>query len=209
LIQLPPRAAPIGALLAVICVAIGAAVTFIGAPHLDQVLVDRAADLRDGWFGQLMTWLSDVGYARWLGPLVLVLSIFTGLVVRRWDAALVLALSVPLAALCSRVLKESFERARPSDGVDLLIAGFSMPSGHATTSSAFAVSLLLVITHPLGRRVALVVLPAFALLVGVSRVVLGAHYPSDVIAGFCLGTGVALLVGRGVSAWRRAPRITS
>ena len=190
----PARAVPIGALLLAISAIIGAAVTYVGEPEVDEVLVRNAVDLRGGWFGDVMVALSDVGWARWLIPAAIVVSLWLGVRERRWRAALIVAMATPAAAVVSRVLKESFERARPAGGVDLLIDGFSMPSGHSASSAAFAVSLLVVITHPRLRRVALVVLPLFVLLVGVSRVVLGAHYPSDVLAGFCSGAGAALLV---------------
>lgn len=188
----------LGALLLVIAIAIGAAVTYLGEPPFDDWASREARTLRDGWFGQLMVWLSDVGYARWLIPAAIVVSVAYGVALRRWRDALVIAMGTTVAAVVTRLLKETFDRTRPSEGVDLLFAGFSMPSGHATSSAAF-VTTLLVATHR-GRyhRAAQVLGGAFALLVGLSRVVLGAHYPSDVIAGFCSGVGVALLVAAAV-----------
>ncbi|HSB79589.1 MAG TPA: phosphatase PAP2 family protein [Candidatus Methylomirabilis sp.] len=64
----------------------------------------------------------------------------------------------------------------------------SFPSGHATT--AFATALILSFWYP--RYTSLFL--TLAVLVGLSRVVLGAHFPSDVLAGAVLGTGVALVV---------------
>lgn len=185
----------LGASLLVVAILIGLAVTLVGAPPFDPVLVRDAAALRDGWFGQLMTWLSDVGYARWLIPAAGVVAVAYGLALRRWRDGLLIAFGVTTASVVTRLLKESFDRARPPEGVELLVAGFSMPSGHATSSAAFATTLILA-THAGGRahRVLRVVGPLFALLVGLSRVVLGVHYPSDVVAGFCSGVGVALLV---------------
>lgn len=188
----------LGALLLAIAITIGTAVTFLGAPAFDHWAVAEARALRDGWFGQLMLWLSDVGYARWLIPAAMVISLVFGIALRRWRDALVIAFGTTLAAVVTRLLKETFDRARPEDGVDLLVAGFSMPSGHATSAAAFATSLVIATHQGRGNRVLLLVGVAFVLLVGVSRVVLGVHYPSDVVAGFCSGTGVALLVAAGV-----------
>lgn len=197
-----------GALLLAIAIVIGAAVTFVGEPRFDERIVTEARDLRDGWFGQLMAWLTHVGYALWLVPASLVVSLALGLVLRRWRDALVVALATSVATVVTRVLKETFERVRPEGGVDVLVAGFSMPSGHATSSAAFATSIVLA-THRGGarHRAVLTVLALLALLVGVSRVVLGAHYPSDVVAGFCSGTGVALLVAGIIGSM--PPRTTS
>lgn len=64
---------------------------------------------------------------------------------------------------------------------------FSFPSGHTLHAVAFAV-VTLAYFPPLGE-----VLAVFALLTGVVRMVLGLHYPSDVLAGVALGGGVALL----------------
>lgn len=64
----------------------------------------------------------------------------------------------------------------------------SFPSGHATT--AFATALILAFWYP--RQTGLFL--GLAVLVGLSRVVLGAHFPSDVLAGAVLGTGIALVV---------------
>ena len=196
----PRRTVAPGALLVAATIVIGSAVTFVGAPPIDEAAVREARSLRDGWFYRLMLWLSDVGYSRWLIPAALVVSLPLGVLRARWRDALIVAFATTTAAVVTRVLKETFERARPSDGVDLLVAGFSMPSGHSSSSAAFVASLLIVTRHPRARRVAWAVLPLFALLVGVSRVVLGAHYPSDVVAGFCSGVGVTLLVASAVRA---------
>jgi len=75
----------------------------------------------------------------------------------------------------------------------------SFPSGHATT--AFALAALLALWYPRWAAGFL----ALAGLVGLSRVVLGAHFPSDVLAGAALGMGVALVVHGRVPGLRRSP----
>jgi len=83
----------------------------------------------------------------------------------------------------------------PCNPMDYAHASF--PSGHATT--AFALAALLVLWYPRWAAGFL----ALAGLVGLSRVVLGAHFPSDVLAGAALGTAVALIVHAKVPGLRR------
>jgi undecaprenyl-diphosphatase len=98
--------------------------------------------------------------------------------------------SVALSGLIANLLKRSLGRARPehfTDGGIVHFAPFSgssfesFPSGHATTFGALAVCLCL-----LAPRFRFGFLIAGCWL-AMTRVIIGAHYPSDVIAGFCFG----------------------
>lgn len=88
------------------------------------------------------------------------------------------------------------QRARPvvEDAV-ARAPGFSFPSGHAANTAA-ATTAVVILVWPLlgstGRRIAVVTGAALVLVTGVDRVMLGVHYPSDVLGGFLLGTGLVL-----------------
>jgi len=71
--------------------------------------------------------------------------------------------------------------------------GYSFPSGHAfniAVVSTVLVFLLWPLLSVAGRRIAVVVAVVVALVVGLDRMFLGVHFPSDVLAGFVLGVGI-------------------
>jgi undecaprenyl-diphosphatase len=123
--------------------------------------------------------------------------------VRRWPPfrTLVPALSLAITSVVTEIAKRAFGRARPPVEWHLVDApGRSFPSGHASNAAAFlvAVGLALVWRSRLSRRTKLATVLPIGLvvgLVGASRVVLGVHWPSDVVAGWLLGGAVAGAVG--------------
>lgn len=113
---------------------------------------------------------------------------------RRRAAAYLLAARL-VAVVVAFLLKESVRRARPVLPHPVAHAsGFSFPSGHAVGSAALYASLAVAIGPrvPRSARVALGVVPP--VVVAATRVLLGVHFPSDVVAGLFLGWAVALLV---------------
>lgn len=117
---------------------------------------------------------------------------------RRWRHAAVLLGTVLLAEISSETMKALYSRPRP----DLVPHGSyvysaSFPSGHSTASAATFLTLAVLISslEPERRSKALVYGLALTLLVavGFSRVYLGVHWPSDVLAGWCLGAAWAFL----------------
>jgi membrane-associated phospholipid phosphatase len=110
---------------------------------------------------------------------------------RRADALLVV-LAYAGAELLTALFKNTFDRARPEfHDPGLSFATFSFPSGHSSVSAAVygAVAVVLVRTAKTTRARVGIVLGAAALVLAIafSRVYLGAHYLSDVLAGLSLG----------------------
>lgn len=95
-------------------------------------------------------------------------------------------------------MKRFFLRARPDAALRLVKqGGFSFPSGHSVTSVIFyGLSIYLLNKHCKNeklRKVLTVVCAFLALAIGPSRIYVGVHWPTDVLAGWCIG-GMVLLV---------------
>ncbi|MDQ6894653.1 MAG: phosphatase PAP2 family protein [Acidobacteriota bacterium] len=129
--------------------------------------------------------------------------------VRRRDRRAVFALLGVFMAeeLMNFVLKHLVERPRPTLFEEIAtLHTYSFPSGHAMTSAAVygIIGVVLAREHRRLRRAIAVAAPALVFLVGVSRVFLGVHWPTDVLAGWAAGT-ILMLIGCAVFFFPRRP----
>lgn len=109
----------------------------------------------------------------------------------RWREGVMLVTAVNGAGLLNIILKNIIQRPRPDVPPLVTATGYSFPSGHAMLSMAFYGMLAYILLREVGgtgRKAAVLAgFAAFVLLIGVSRVYLGVHYPTDVLAGFAAG----------------------
>ena len=136
------------------------------------------------------------GYA--VLTLIVMLTTLYLLLESRIKTALLLVSSIISGTLLVSILKIGFDRPRP-DLVDQLThaTSSSFPSGHATSSALVYLTLSLLLAQAVRhRRLKLFLIASgvfIAILVGCSRVYLGVHWPSDVVAGWCLGAAWAMI----------------
>ena len=159
--------------------------------------------MRDHAGGPAMrTTMLDITALGGTAVLTLVTVAVTGflIVVRKAATAGFVAASVTGGALLSFALKLVFSRPRP-DLVEHLVYvdTSSFPSGHAANSAVVYLTLGMLLASTQERHAPRIYLISVAILltlaIGVSRVYLGVHWPSDVIAGWCAGAAWAGLCG--------------
>lgn len=142
-----------------------------------------------------------------LGGVVAISSLTGALIIyllykRRKYAALMMAFGVGGAAVINLILKSIFERTRPDLWTQIITeVSFSFPSGHAMGSSALALSIILILWRTKWRTISIVIGSFYVLIIGLTRLYLGVHYPTDVIGGWLMSLGWIVLVASFIFHW--------
>jgi undecaprenyl-diphosphatase len=168
-----------------------AVLTFLRMPE------DTSTPIGPSWLLNALTDITALGGYAVLTLLTIAAALYRLLRNDR-AGALVIAAAVASGAILGNLLKLGFDRPRP-DIVEHLThaASSSFPSGHATLAAVTYLTLgaLIARGQPDRRLKALVLGGAIliTILVGFSRIYLGVHWPTDVLAGWCLGAAWAAL----------------
>ncbi len=148
----------------------------------------------------ILTWLhsqssspidSALRWATYAGGMFVIVPIGVGVFAalrrrRRADAWFLVA-AVAGSEILNLALKLAFHRERPSEAWSAAAAGYAFPSGHAMSSLVFYGALAALAWHSRWRWTVCAGSALLVVVVGTSRLALGVHYPSDVIAGWCAG----------------------
>jgi membrane-associated phospholipid phosphatase len=176
---------------------------------LDTALREWAIENRSTGWTVTLTVVSMLGSSLVLAPVAVVLAMVLGMRGHRADALLV-SLTTLGAILLGPLLKSVIERPRPDRDHLVEVNSWAYPSGHSLTSMA-VIGLLVVLTvrYVESRRWRVTAVVAGGLLVvsvGISRVYLGVHWPTDVLAGWLIGAmwlGLCLIL---IAEQRRSPQ---
>jgi undecaprenyl-diphosphatase len=182
-------------------------------PVLDDRLRSALHSRASPGLTRVMIAASRYGGPGWLAPLGVVAAI--GFLARGWRrGALLVGVTMAGAGLLDSLLKLAFSRARPTAFFDYpLPLSHSFPSGHAFFAASFFGGLALLVTGRVHSRVVRwvvwLIAASLIVLVGVSRVYLGVHYPSDVLAGYAAATiwVAAVALGDRLVSHRRKQRL--
>jgi membrane-associated phospholipid phosphatase len=207
---MPVRRASIPWLLVVVAlaaiavfVALTIAVTGSSALALDSQAFEIADDLRVPWLDGAARVVTRLGLIAIVGSAVV---LGAAVLIKHRDRARAAALVVgaALAWISVWIVKSVVDRPRPPDPL-VHTAGPSFPSAHAANSVgwlALAIALTIVISTRAGRIAVIAAGALLAVLVGLSRIYLRAHYASDVLAGEALSVAMYALATIGALAWQ-------
>ncbi|BBL80244.1 phosphatase PAP2 family protein [Rubrobacter xylanophilus] len=156
------------------------------------------------WLEGPMRAITALGYYRVVLPLLFVSA--AAFYLRGWRlSAVLLAVSTAGGMFLTTVLKAVFQRSRPELFQNGYEAGFySFPSGHATVAVGFYGMLTLILAYRARGALRWTIAAlgaALVVLIGFSRLYLGVHYPTDVLAGYLSAPLWVVFVGVLYAAW--------
>lgn len=174
---------------------------------LDSSILTAVAKMRRPWLTGVAVDVTALGSIT-LVVLITAIALCILLALKDRPAAWQLLLNSVGAGIWTKITKNMIERARPEDVTHLVqVSGFSYPSGHSLVSASLYLTIALLAARHLptmkGRILLLGLAVALISLVGISRVYLGVHYPSDVASGVLLGVAWSLLLAGGFSMIER------
>lgn len=157
----------------------------------DQMVIDSVLLLVSPKLTVIMKFFTFLGSSK-VVPIILffscVLMVFNK---KKWEATFLL-FGVAGGVLFNELLKEIFHRQRPTLHRIIEENGYSFPSGHSMVSFIlYGMLCMFIITFLFNRAMKIIIvgITAFIIfMIGLSRVYLGVHYPSDVLAGFAAGS---------------------
>ncbi|MBF6023548.1 phosphatase PAP2 family protein [Lysobacter niastensis] len=171
----------------------------------DEPILRFAHEMAREGFDRFFVLISRAGYQWGVVPFdIALVLLLTAL--RRYREATFAAVALGGSALLNLAAKPAFARARPALWESIAPeANFSFPSGHAMGSMTLACVLVLLAWRTRWRWPLLLALLPFVVLVGLSRVYLGVHYPSDILAGWAAAMAWAVAVFLTVYGVHRRP----
>ncbi|WP_234489721.1 phosphatase PAP2 family protein [Paenibacillus sp. S28] len=163
----------------------------VGADRIawfDQSIIDAVQGMENEGLTRIMRGFTFLGSSLVATLLSVIAFLFLWLVLRHRKELLMFLLSVGGSEIWNIIIKNWMQRQRPNTHRLIEISGFSFPSGHSMAAFALYGTLTYLLWRhipALAGRIAMIVIGvALTLLIGISRIYLGVHYPSDVFGGY-------------------------
>ncbi|MEH7377334.1 phosphatase PAP2 family protein [Neobacillus drentensis] len=156
--------------------------------HFDRTVIDIVQGSETLVLTNVMKFFTFIGSAPFVIVLSLFLLFFLYKVLHHRFELILFAAAITGSAILNGILKQFFQRVRPDFHRLIDIEGYSFPSGHAMNAfTVYGILSFLLWRHipsRFGRGVLISVSMVMILAIGISRIYLGVHYPSDIIGGY-------------------------
>lgn len=164
--------------------------------EFDSVVYNFLVDNRNNVLNNFFKIITQFGSALFL----IIITILCVIFIRDKKYKILIPANLITIVIINIVLKNFFLRPRPNEFRLIEETGYSFPSGHAMASTAFY-GLLIYIVHEkiknkILRNTICIMLVLLILLISISRIYVGVHYTSDVIAGTCFSIAYLVLITR-------------
>ena len=156
----------------------------------DTFIFQKLSFLTSPFTTRLMIFVTFFGSYMFLRPAYILLTAYFLFFKRDINISLKIAVIGISTSVVLNLIKDIFKRSRPLDPLIPNVGGFSFPSGHSFSAFTFAGLLIYILWQSKIKKkwkyLSSILLILFACCIAFSRVYLHVHYPSDIIAGFCL-----------------------
>src|SRR5262245_35715352 len=186
-----------------------------GITVADRPALRLLAAHRQPWSISMAEAITDLGSPLGAAVTAVVVGVVLALARRSWLPPLVLMVAGSGIGLINMTVKRLVSRSRPPETIAVLGEhGFSFPSGHTVgTTVVWLLSAWLISHWMIGWPAVRIAVWTTALLivfaVGMTRVFLGVHFPSDVLAAWVLGAAWAVAIALVVNVWEQSNRVPS
>jgi undecaprenyl-diphosphatase len=164
--------------------------------NFDNRISENLHGLNTPLLTAIMKFFTFLGSGTAIAVIVVIVMIFFYKVLKHRTELVLLISVICGSALLNLLLKIIFHRARPTIYHFIVVSGYSFPSGHSMAAfSLYGILAFLLWKHipnKLGRSLLIIFSVLMFTMIGISRIYLGVHYPSDVLGGF-LASGTWLI----------------
>ncbi|MBR2564087.1 MAG: phosphatase PAP2 family protein [Paenibacillus sp.] len=158
--------------------------------RFDAVLIGWIQGLESPGMTQVMEFFTWIGSELQVVVIAVVVMLVLYVFLHHRRELLFLASVLAGSTLLNTLLKLVFQRARPTINRIIEVSGYSFPSGHSMAAFSLYGGLAFLIWKHIpsftGRLFMIAASAAFILMIGISRIYLGVHYPSDIVGGYFL-----------------------
>lgn len=157
----------------------------------DDVVSKYIQGFRNPYLTSYFICMSYIGSKKVYFPL-LIIGVMYMFIRKKFMSALLLVVNFYGSRYINSMLKLWYKRARPDISPLITVTGYSFPSGHAMNAVAFLgfIAYITITEHriSLHKKVLIIVTACFVIFsISLSRIYLGVHYPSDIVAGWAAG----------------------